>query len=370
VEHVTCILFALLCWGAGIETRQWFRQHRVAVAALTGIMTTAVVALVVAGCCCPRSPAVGSGRRGPLPDSLAIAIPPVLAAESDTITEAAMQNVSLHVDDDIRLRIRNLRGQMRDLSGHRVAVLDDKNSLLIDIADAEIALTAADLTLLLNRYVFGYPKSPLRNLVVRTEGDHIVQTGIMHKIVNIPFEMTADLSVTPDGMILIRSTSMKICGIDGKGLLQAVDKTLADLLDLSGAKGVTVKGNDLLLDPIAIIPPPRIAGRLTAIRVAGNELVQTFHTAGARSGAALTPPVAAQNYVYFRGGTIRFGKLFMAATDLMAIDADESDPFDFYLDYYHMQLISGYHVTARNYGLIAYMPDFDDLGSAKGRVVR
>ena len=32
------------------------------------------------------------------------------------------------------------------------------------------------------------------------------------------------------------------------------------------------------------------------------------------------------------------------------------------------QLTAGYSVTLRDYGLATYMPDFNDLGGAKGRL--
>ncbi len=320
-----------------------------------------------AGYSCYSAPSVAPGQRGPLPGTLALSVPSQVVPASDTITEASMQNVLFHLDDDIQLRIRSLRGQLGDLTGDRLAVLDDKNSIVLTIAYGEVGLSPRDLTLLLNRYVFAYKGSPLKHLVVRTEGDHIVQTGVMHKIVDIPFEMAAQLSVTPEGLIRIHSTSMKICGIDGKGLLRAVDKTLADLLDLRGARGVTVQENDLLMDPLKILPPPAIRGRLTSIRVENGEILQVFGTP--RAVADLPPPIPVPNYIYFRGGSIRFGKLFMVGADMLTIDGDTTDPFDFYLDYYHTQLVAGYHTTSSNYGLVTYMPDFDDLGTPKGRLV-
>jgi hypothetical protein len=277
--------------------------------------------------------------------------------------------VDFHVDDDIRLRIRELRGRMRDLSGRGVVNLDDRRTLELQIGRADIALSAPDLTLLLNRYAFGYPGSPLRDLVVTTRGQQIVQTGVMHNVIDIPFTMTATLAATDDGEIRIHSPSMRICGLDGKALLRAVGRELEDLLDLRGATGVRVEGNDLVLDPLKILPPPRITGRLTAIRVAGDEIVQSFGPADAPGVESLPPPVAAERYVYFRGGSLEFGKLYMVRAELEAIDADPGDPFDFYLDYYASQLVAGDHVTLPDLGLVAYMPDFDDLGTARGRVV-
>jgi len=60
----------------------------------------------------------------------------------------------------------------------------------------------------------------------------------------------------------------------------------------------------------------------------------------------------------------------MVVADLLTVDADELDPFDFYLDQYHTQLVAGYHTTLPNYGLYTVMPDFADIGSPTGEVPR
>jgi hypothetical protein len=135
------------------------------------------------------------------------------------------------------------------------------------------------------------------------------------------------------------------------------------MLDLRGARGVRAEGNDLVLDPFQILPPPRIAGHLAAVRIDGGEIVQVF---GRGDAVPAAPPVAAAGFVYFRGGTLRFGKLFMVGADMEAIDSDASDPFDFYLDYYVSQLVAGYHVTTERGGMVAYFPDFSDLGTRTG----
>jgi hypothetical protein len=328
-----------------------------------------LICIALSGCCCTRTADFGPAHSAPLPDQLILAVPPVIAASADTITEVAMQNVDFHVDDEVRLRVRHLRGRMSDMAGEHIIVLDDKRRLLLDIAWAEIALTSRDLTLVMNRYVFGYAGSPLKNLVVHTSGRHIVQTGVMHKVVDIPFEMTAELTVTPEGLIRIHPVEMKICNIDGQGLMKALGINLSKLLDLSKAKGASVQGNDILLDALKVLPPPALRGRLTEIRVQGDNVVQVFGTEQNPAAAPLQRAVSAPNYVFFRGGTIRFGKLFMVQSDLAAIDADPSDPFDFYLDYYETQLVAGYHTTERDYGLVAVMPDFNDLGTPKGHIV-
>jgi hypothetical protein len=39
--------------------------------------------------------------------------------------------------------------------------------------------------------------------------------------------------------------------------------------------------------------------------------------------------------MFYRGGTLKFGKLTMVDADLMIVDADQKDPFDFFLDAYN-----------------------------------
>ena len=319
------------------------------------------LALTVVGCWPRQQVVLGDPHRLPTPGDLVVPVPTDLTGKMSAPTEIAMRNVSYHVDDQLSLGIRRLHGRIYNVNGG-IVVFDKKNDLALDVAAGEIALTPSALSILLNRYVFAFKGSNLKDLVVRAEGDHIVQTGTMHKLIDIPFEMTASLSVTDDGWIRIHPTKLDICNLDGEKLLRAVGKTMADMLDLNGAKGVKAVGNDLLLDPVLSLPPPKIIGKITAIRVENGEIIQTFGPANEPDPANLIPSYPAKNYMYFRGGTIRFGKLFMVDADLLTVDADESDPFDFYFDYYHSQLVAGRHITLPNYGLVTWMVDFDKLG--------
>ncbi len=319
--------------------------------------------MMLGGCCCYAAPATGPAHANAIPVVPALPVPAPVASQTDTLTRLAMRNVLFHIDDSILMHVRELRGTAQDLAGDHVLVLDDKRRMLLRLAYAEVGLTGQSLSDLFNRYVFAYRGSPLRRLVVRTRGNEIEQSGILHKVVDIPFQMRAQVSVTGDGRIRLHPTSMKICSIPGKGLMRALGVHFEDLLDLSGAHGVTVSGDDLILDPLRILPPPRIEGRLTAARVEGDEVVEVFGSKQDPAATPLAPPVAAPNYILFEGGALRFGKLYMVHTELEAIDTDPADAFDFYLDYYANQLVSGYHRTLPDNGLVAWMPDFGDLPS-------
>lgn len=70
--------------------------------------------------------------------------------------------------------------------------------------------------------------------------------------------------------------------------------------------------------------------------------------------------------MFFRGGVLRFGKLTITDADMLALDADSTDPLDFYLDRYTEQLTAGYHRATGDLRLPVVLPDYADLGSAGG----
>jgi hypothetical protein len=43
------------------------------------------------------------------------------------------------------------------------------------------------------------------------------------------------------------------------------------------------------------------------------------------------------------------------------IDADPTDPFDFFPDHYQDQLVAGYSKTTASGGLLVYMPDYEKI---------
>lgn len=294
-------------------------------------------------------------------NSAVVRVAPPAPAPADTVTHVQMQNVDFYVDPQIPLRIRHLRGTIRSKSGGPV-VLDDKKSFIIRLDDAEVGLTGPDLSLLLNKYVFNFPGSPLRRLTVRTSGTQIVQKGILHKVADLPFEITASISVSPDGRIRIHPTRTVILGMHVDRLMNGLGLTLEKIIDLRKSNGASVSGNDILLDPEKILPPPTMEGAINGVRVEGSQVVQRF---GMPVAAIVIPDPSPPNYMYFRGGSIRFGKLLMSDADLEIVDLDPGDPLRFDLDRYLPQLVAGYSRTFPSGGLEAFMRDVDKLGKAK-----
>jgi hypothetical protein len=290
--------------------------------------------------------------------------PASAAVDTAPRTWLEMKNVNLRVSDDAVVGVRRLRGEVIPTTRGASAILDSTTSFSIRITSGTVALASADLGVILNRFVFGYKGSPLRNLHVRMSGSELVQTGILHKGVDVKFEITAALSLTDSGLIRLHPTKVRVLGVNGQSLLHALGLRLDDLLDLSKSAAARVKGDDIFLDPTKILPPPAIVGRLASVRAEGDALVQEFVTLPEDSlfeGYARADSVA-PNYLFFRGGRLRFGRLEMHDTELQILDLDPADPFDLFLAQYNKQLSAGYSRNRTNLSLQAFFPDFTDLG--------
>lgn len=336
-------------------------HERILGLAILGVGSLSAVALLT------YPPAARARTQASLP---AAATPPShdsTRAPARVPTRVSMRHVDFYVDTAVVLHIRNLDGVMRSKEGGPI-LFDDKNSFVITIDTADVGLTGDDLTTLLNKYVFGYKGSPLSHLHLRTEGDHIVQKGRLHKGITFSFEITATMDVTPEGLIRIHPTRTKIMGLNGEKLMKFLGLTLEKLLDLKGATGASVHGNDLFLDPAKILPPPTIEGRVTGVRIDGDEVVQIFgRTEPHERVHALVPPdTRAPNYMYYKGGTLHFGRLLMLDAEMQIVDLDPADVFKFDLVRYNAQLVAGYERTLADGGLEVWMRDVDKLGDHEG----
>jgi len=287
-------------------------------------------------------------------------MPTPTEAESKALTQGQFQNVWFYLEPDLYLDIHSMRGELVSKEPGKPLNFDNKTSFVMKVDTGKIGLRTPSIDRLLNVYVFGYPNAPLRSLHVTTEGSQLRQEGIIHKIVDIPFIMWADVSVDR-GRIRLHPTKISICGVNGLGLLKAVNITLQKMIDVPEERGVSLDKNDLLLDPNRILPPPQVELTLVDVHVEGDELVQLFD-AGRHLPPLQPPHPEEKNYMFFEGGTLRMGKLLMVGADMQVADTDPSDPFSFYIDRYNDQLVSGFTRNQPDYGLLVFMRDMEDVG--------
>jgi hypothetical protein len=283
---------------------------------------------------------------------------PVPAQGTPALVQVQMRNVSFRLDSTVVLDIQHLRGQLRRRTDES-PLLDDKRSFTLAIDSARIGITPAALSDLLNRYTFAYPGAPLRRLRVTIEQGKLKQEGRLH---GVSFTVLDDLSLTPEGDLRLHPTSIKAVGIKVGGLMKFFGLHLQKLVNTERARGVRVEKDDFVLSPTRLLPPPEVEGKVGAVRITDQEIVQDFVPAEGKPAPPLRlPRPEPRNYMFFREGTLRFGKLTMRDTDLLIEDAEPADPFDFWLDHYNQQLVGGWSRNTLDHGLIVTMPDYAAL---------
>jgi hypothetical protein len=292
--------------------------------------------------------------------------PTLHAADGPVHCGIEMRNVLLHAADGVILQVRALDGEFGSRGAGQPPVFDDPKSYTVKLRGADISMDVASLNTLLRQSLATQPSSPIKDVTIALEDGALKATGKLHKGVSVPFSMTASVSASPDGAIRLHATKLKAVGVPVKGLLDLLGLDVASLMKMPPGSGLRADGDDLLMDPTALLPPPRMEGKVKTVSVSGNRLVMQLAGAGAPPKRPATlPSPGSRNYLYFYGGSIRFGKLTMSDADMQLIDNDPSTPFDFFPAHYEDQLVAGYSKNTRRKGLQVFMPDYGRL--KKGR---
>jgi len=271
----------------------------------------------------------------------------------------AVKNVTYHYSEPVAVHITQLQGELVPTKAGTIVFFDDKNSFDLRLKYAEIAISCNALAQVLNENVFSSSDSPIKNLSIESKNNQLIMKGKLPQKANVAFETTGRLSANPDGRIRVHSDHVKAAHLPVKGLMDLLGIDIASLIDTKKIHGVTVEKDDLILDSEQILPAPHIKGKVAAVRIRGNDIVLTFGAPQPSNFAAKQPG----NYMAFRHSEMRFGKLTMHDADLIMIDMDPSDPFDFFLDHYQDQLVAGYTKSTPQYGLRTYTRDYNKLKS-------
>jgi hypothetical protein len=279
------------------------------------------------------------------------------SAPNDGAVQVQMHNVMYHYTDNISVHLRDVGGALVPTTPGQIPVFDDKKSFSIQITAAEIAIPPQSLANILNTNVFSGADAPLKDIEVSIENGLLKIKGKLRKKGDISFETQGQLSATPDGKIRLHAEKIKALHLPVKGMMDLFGIDIADLIKNGKVKGVQAEKDDLILDPGEILPLPRITGKVTAIRLEPDNIVQRF---GDPKKYAWTK-VPAQNYMAYRGNKLQFGKLLMSDADMVLIDPAPKDPFDFYLDHYQDELVAGYTKMTPQNGLRVYMVDYNKV---------
>ena len=303
-------------------------------------ITCTVLLLVAVGCCTAGRPS--------------LAKPPQQKRSTTSAVQVDMRNVMYHVTDHVAVHILQLQGLIVPTKRQGLPVFDDVQSFTLAIHYAEIAIGMDALSHILNHYVFAAPDAPIMDVTVTTVGTSLKVQGKLHAQGDLPFETEGTAVATPEGHMRMHTRKVTVAQVSVKGLMDLLGLQSAQLLNTDKVRGVRLEGNDLLLDPTLLLPPPHIEGRVTEVRIAGEHILQVFGTKPP-SGA---PHPYSGNYMAYRGGQLRVGTLTMADADVMLIDMDPQDPFDVSLAHYKDQLVAGYTQITPDVGLRVFIARF------------
>jgi hypothetical protein len=276
------------------------------------------------------------------------------AAASQSV-HAEMHNVQYHFTDSSAVHIAQLEGELVSTAPAGIPIFDDPNSFNLKIHSAEISITTDALASALNQYAFAASDAPIKEIRISIQDGKLDIQGKLHSKGGIPFESVGSLSVTPEGEIRVHTEKVKAAHLPVKGLMDLLGQDIAKMIDTRKVRGVRAEKDDLILTPAEVFPPPHVLGALSSVVLRGNEIVMTYGIPTSHSGK--NPG----NYIAFTGGELHFGKLTMSDTDLILIDLDPQDPFDFFLVHYKEQLAAGYTKNTLSSGLRAYVRDYNKL---------
>jgi hypothetical protein len=284
----------------------------------------------------------------------------IAATPESAPTAVYVHNLMLRKGPDFRIYVPWLRGNMVRTRRDVNPTFDDPESFFLEIKTGVIRANIGDIGNFLN--VGSVADSPLKNITLLADDDHIKLKGTLHKLISMPVELLGSVAATPDNRIQVHVTKLSILKIPLKGLLGGFQISVSDLFHPKGIPGIEVSGNDIFFDTLKLLPPPHIHGQLTKVRVVTPDIEEVYGNAE----EAVTRVEQWRNFLRLNDGTIDFGKLTMHHADLTMVDLSNDAWFDLDLNNYQNQLVNGYTRMTPEAGLQIFMPDLDNLPKNKG----
>lgn len=295
------------------------------------------------------------------PAEVANTAQPTAAQSSPTQTSQTRihaHNLLLRKGPNFRIYVRWLEGDLAPTSRNTNPSFDHPDSFDLNIQTGVIRVNIGDIGHYIDSSI---PNSPLKNVSLLADGPNLKLTGVLHKIVPLPIQVIASVSVAPDDRVRVHIDKIDVLKLPVKALLGLFHISAADLVK-TNVDGLEIKGNDLLLDTDKLLPPPHIRGSLTQVSVESPDLQVVYGKAAEK----VEHVELWRNFFSMEGGTIDFGSLSMHPVKIMIIDISSNPWFNLDLVNYRQQFASGYTRMTADAGLQIFIPDLRDVASKPG----
>ena len=288
-----------------------------------------------------------------------------------------MSNVHFRISEKLALDVDNLSARLIPSGPQGVVNFDDINGFEIKIHRGEVRLKPAVLTNLFNDIVLNYEDAPLRKIKIQfvqlmTGGENqpvLKLNGEMKLGFWLDFEMLADIEVNQeDNTLVISALTIKTLKIPYiKELMGAMGMKLDSVLSIAGGRGIIIKGNQIILSPFEIFPPPALSGIMAHTRVdpSSDSLLLSFKPGSGNELLLGGPPAGVENYLMLKKGKVAFRKLIMQNSDILMLDRNRKDSFDFFLARYWEVLKRGDVYIRPDSSILVKMPDYEVISGLK-----
>lgn len=303
----------------------------------------ALLALLLAGC--GESPA-STGKTGP---SAVPSDPP-----KGALTQFYTRNVVYRVDEDVVVGMPDLVADIQVRQPNQPFIPANASDWMVNIHTGTLTLDDASMTAIFNKYVFNYPGCPLSDLKIQNKDGKVSMSGTLHKVLPLPFSMEGTLSPNGQGQLVLKPDTVKSAGIPVKGIMDVLGLEMASLIN-SKAAGVKIDGNNVVIYPDKLLPPPAITGFAAGAKVEVGRVTMYFDDKVRRPMPELPEP-GAKNFLLMWGGNVLINNHLILDAKLMEIDTSPADPMYLYMPVYREQLAAGFVVADHGF-TIAYIPD-------------
>jgi hypothetical protein len=155
---------------------------------------------------------------------------------------------------------------------------------ITDIQHGRVFVSGQSLTNMFTQKMKQSPKKQsVSDIKVRINGDRVVITGKVKKLLPVSFEIEGPVEAAEGYAIRLRAEKIKAAKLPVKGLLEMVGAELSSLINSQATRGVTVQENTILFEPEKLA---NIRGQLTRVQISGDALVIHFAPAQKRPSAA------------------------------------------------------------------------------------
>lgn len=263
---------------------------------------------------------------GPSAARLSEPVPAHDAAGSDRDSDCSHEAPTLTcvaTADRLNVRVRNSRIWLSDsvavdatflsatlVPAHtaQTVVLDDLHSFSVAVHQARLHLDGKALQALVAPRLAEDPG--IRDVHIRLAGPDLIVTGQFQRRGWVAFTLRGPLTRGDDARhLVLRPARVTVDGRAARGLMQAAHLQLADILSLS-APGITIDGDDIVIDVPALLSAPRIELAMDHAEVVDGRLALRLDDG--QVPTALQPARPATSYVLLNGGRLAIGPLQLA----------------------------------------------------------